>query len=114
MMKTIININHKELSKKQYPDNFNHKYLCCTNILLVIPLFIFLFNKHEINDNSKVEYLLASLLILTIIFSQLFWHNPIKYSNIHKIVCYPSVWFGESVNNDTIDLCPPDWVRIQV
>jgi hypothetical protein len=85
MMKTIININHKELSKKQYPYNFNHKYLCCTNILLIIPLFIFLFNKHEIKDNLKAEYLLASLLTLTIVFSQFFWNNPIRYSNIHKI-----------------------------
>ena len=36
------------------------------------------------------------------------------YFNLHndKIVCYPSVWFGESVNNNTTDLCPLDWVKI--
>lgn len=31
-----------------------------------------------------------------------------------KIVCYPSVWFGKSVNNDTKDLCPPEWIKIKI
>jgi hypothetical protein len=29
-----------------------------------------------------------------------------------KIVCYPSVWFGERANNNTMDLCPPEWSKI--
>ena len=38
------------------------------------------------------------------------------YFNTHKdkVVCYPSVWFGEVAKNDTRDLCPPEWVRVQV
>ena len=32
-----------------------------------------------------MEYLLASFLIIIIIFSQFFWDNPIKQSTIHKI-----------------------------
>jgi len=38
------------------------------------------------------------------------------YFNFYKdkIVCYPSVWFGEKANNDTRDLCPPDWKKIPV
>ena len=38
------------------------------------------------------------------------------YFNPHKdkVVCYPSVWFGEVARNDTRDLCPPEWVRVQV
>jgi hypothetical protein len=37
------------------------------------------------------------------------------YFNAHddKIVCYPSVWFGERANHDTSDLCPPTWNKIQ-
>jgi len=31
-----------------------------------------------------------------------------------KIICYPSVWFGNVANNNTKDLCPPNWNRIQV
>lgn len=29
-----------------------------------------------------------------------------------KVICYPSVWFGEHANINTKDLCPPDWIKI--
>jgi len=31
-----------------------------------------------------------------------------------KIICYPSVWFGEIAKNNTKDLCPREWNRIEV
>lgn len=31
-----------------------------------------------------------------------------------KIICYPSVWFGEMAKHNTKDLCPKEWVRIDV
>jgi hypothetical protein len=31
-----------------------------------------------------------------------------------KIICYPSVWFGEVSKINTKDLCPPEWNRISV
>jgi hypothetical protein len=31
-----------------------------------------------------------------------------------KIVCYPSVWFGPSINNDTRDLCPSTFVKVEI
>ena len=31
-----------------------------------------------------------------------------------KIICYPSVWFGEIAKNNTKDLCPQEWNRIPV
>ena len=58
----------------------NYNILCYTNLLLIISLVYFLFNKHIF-----IEYILALFLIITIIFSQLFWNNPIKHSKIHKI-----------------------------
>ena len=61
--------------------NTNHKYLRYTNLLLVITLLYFLLNKNK----QFMEYVLASSLIPTIIFSQFFWNNPIKQSIIHKI-----------------------------
>jgi hypothetical protein len=61
--------------------NTNHKCLCYTNLLLVISLVYFYFNKNK----PLIEYVLASSLIPTIICSQLFWYNPIKKSKIHKI-----------------------------
>ena len=42
------------------------------------------------------------------------WWAAYLNSNYDKIVCYPSVWFGAVANNDTRDLCPPNWIKIQV
>ena len=56
-------------------------YLCITNILLVISFIFFI-----INSNKNVaECYLSICLLLTILFSQLFWRNPKKHSMIHKI-----------------------------
>ena len=75
---------YKKLKNKQKnKQKTNHKYLCYTNLLLSISFFYFVFNIHE--ETPYIEYVLASFLIITIIFSQLFWNNPIQKSNIHKI-----------------------------
>ena len=42
------------------------------------------------------------------------WWSAYLNSHYDKIVCYPSVWFGAVVNNDTTDLCPQNWIKIQV
>ena len=42
------------------------------------------------------------------------WWAAYFNANSDKIVCYPSVWFGKAANNDTRDLCPPDWVKVKV
>jgi len=42
------------------------------------------------------------------------WWSAYLNTNADKIVCYPSVWFGKVANNDTRDLCQPDWVRVKV
>ena len=30
-----------------------------------------------------------------------------------KIICYPSIWFGPSAPNNTKDLCPKEWNKIE-
>jgi len=65
--------------------NANHKCLQCTNLLLIISIFYFLYTKPTLKEKHMIEYLLATFLIVTIAFSQLFWNNPIKHSKIHKI-----------------------------
>ena len=75
----------KSKTKNKYPDNTEHKYLQYTNLLLIISIFYFLYSKPTIKEKPKIEYLLAVFLIITIVFSQLFWHEPIKHSKIHKI-----------------------------
>jgi len=32
--------------------------------------------------------------------------------NIHKKVCYPSIWFGDSIQNDVSDIFPVEWYKI--
>lgn len=42
------------------------------------------------------------------------WWAAYFNSFIDKIVCYPSVWFGEIAKNNTKDLCPSEWNKILV
>jgi hypothetical protein len=74
------------LIKKQSNKNnkTNHKYLCYTILLLIISILYFKFNLQEKKETPFFEYILALLLII-IIFSQIFWNNPIKNSIMHKI-----------------------------
>jgi hypothetical protein len=41
------------------------------------------------------------------------WWAAYFNSRSDKIVCYPSVWFGPSANNNTKDLCPNEWIKIE-
>jgi hypothetical protein len=42
------------------------------------------------------------------------WWSAYFNRNPEKIVCYPSVWFGEKLAQqcNTKDLCPDDWVKV--
>ena len=42
------------------------------------------------------------------------WWGAYFNTNPNKIVCYPSVWFGELVRHNTIDLCPNEWNKISI
>jgi hypothetical protein len=63
----------------------NHKYLCYTILLLLISIFYFLYKIYDLPELPILEMILACFLIITIVFSQLFWNNPIQHSMIHKI-----------------------------
>jgi hypothetical protein len=42
------------------------------------------------------------------------WFGAYFNPTADKVVCYPSVWFGENlVEHDTRDLYPPEWTRIE-
>ena len=41
------------------------------------------------------------------------WWGAYFNANSNKIICYPSLWFGPLANNNTKDLCPPEWIKIQ-
>lgn len=42
------------------------------------------------------------------------WWGAYFNRTTDKMVCYPSSWFGPSSKNNTNDLCPPEWTKIDV
>jgi len=111
--------------KSLYPENnYIILYFCedddietVTNSInelkVLFPEYVFLRG-----DNTLVDWeqmLLMSLCRHNIIANSTFsWWGAYFNSNEDKIVCYPSVWFGKIVNNDTSDLCPDSWIKISV
>ena len=55
--------------------------LCITSGLFLIPLLIYFLS----NNKNLEKNVLAIFLCLCLLFSQLFWYNPICNSFIHKI-----------------------------
>jgi hypothetical protein len=73
----------------------------------------FNFKRGENSLEDWEQLLLMSCCHHNIIANSSFsWWAAYFNSNKDKIVCYPSVWFGESANIDTKDLCPIEWVKI--
>jgi hypothetical protein len=110
-------------STNQYRE-FNILYFCedsdIDDVLTIInklvdkfPMYNFTREFNSIEDWQQM--LLMSCCHHNIIANSSFsWWSAYFNSNRDKIVCYPSVWFGQAVNNDTSDLCPPDWTKIRV
>jgi hypothetical protein len=69
-------------------------------------------------DNTLADWeqlLLMSCCHHNVIANSTFsWWAAYLNSWKDKIVCYPSVWFGNIANHDTKDLCPEEWIKIQV
>ena len=69
-------------------------------------------------DNTLADWqqmLLMSCCHHNIIANSSFsWWGAYFNSRDDKIVCYPSVWFGPSAHHDTSDLCPPEWIKINL
>lgn len=83
--KTKQNKSKTKTKTKSKTKTKNHKYLRYTNILLVLSILFFIYKTTQETQPNQLETILATSLIGTIVFSQLFWNNPIKHSIIHKI-----------------------------
>ena len=104
--------------------NFTILYFCedcdIDDVMVIInkltinyPLYNFKRGLNTLEDWQQM--LLMSCCHHNIIANSSFsWWSAYLNTNADKIVCYPSVWFGQVANNDTKDLCPPDWMRVNV
>jgi len=73
------------------------------------------FIKVDDNIDDWKQMLLMSLCNHNIIANSSFsWWGAYFNSNAEKIVCYPNIWFGPSIKNDTKDLCPNNWNKIVI
>ena len=59
--------------------------LCFTSILFLTGVYFFIIKIQNQVQFQPPEYFLATLLIICTIVSVLFWSNPIKDSQMHKI-----------------------------
>jgi len=115
--KTLSHIQNKKPSQ-----SFTIFYFCeevdIEDVLQIIkPLSLkFVDYNFERGDNSLEDWeqmLLMSACHHNIIANSSFsWWAAYLNTWEDKIVCYPSVWFGQSANIDTRDLCPDDWKKI--
>ncbi len=71
----------------------------------------------RVEDSLKdwEQMLLMSCCDHNIIANSTFsWWGAYFNTNAKRIVCYPSLWFGEKLQHNTVDLFPSNWVKIQL
>lgn len=77
------------------------------------PNYTFIRGENTLEDCQQM--LLMSCCHHNIIANSSFsWWGAYFNSWSDKIVCYPSIWFGDALNHNTSDLCPPEWNKIMV
>ena len=109
--------------KSKFPEtNFSILYFCedadvndvqitIHNLENIFPNYKFTRDTNTLSDWQQMLYM--SLCRHNIIANSSFsWWGAYFNANANKIVCYPSVWFGQTANIDTRDLCPQEWVKM--
>jgi hypothetical protein len=116
--------NSLNFIKNKRSESFNILYFCEDNdiddVILKInslqnefPEYKFIRGDNRLEDWEQMLFM--SCCHHNIIANSSFsWCGAYFNSSIDKIICYPSVWFGKAANNNTNDLCPPEWNKINV
>ena len=112
------------ISQNNPMKEYNIFFFCEENdlehVLNVINQLIIKFPNYKFirGDNTLADWeqmLLMSFCHHNIIANSTFsWWGAYFNSHPDKIVCYPSVWFGPTLEHNMKDLCPPEWVKITV
>jgi hypothetical protein len=120
-IKTIINNMDKSITKRVlvfYEKNDFNQVNTIIKLLLdqsfITNTFVeFVFINTDIPDWKQL--LLMSNCDHNIIANSTFsWWGAYFNQNPNKAVCYPDIWFGpELSNNNTRDLCPDTWTKIE-
>lgn len=76
------------------------------------PNYTFIRGENSLEDWEQM--LLMSCCHHNIIANSSFsWWSAYFNNWNDKIVLYPSIWFGPTIQHNTKDLCPPEWNKIQ-
>jgi hypothetical protein len=112
----------KYIQTKKCPQIFNILYFCENDdheeVLLSIQKLKIKFPQFNFDRGAYIlddweQLLLMSCCHHNIIANSSFsWWAAYFNSNLDKIVCYPATWFGKLSKNNTRDLFPKEWVKI--
>jgi len=110
--------------QNRFPDQTFDVYYFCEDVdtdevlgiiqKLEVAFSLFKFIRGENSLADWEQLLLMSCCHHNIIANSSFsWWAAYLNNREDKVVCYPAVWFGPFVNNDTKDLCPTEWTVIE-
>ncbi len=92
-------------------DDLNEVQITISYLSEKFPQLTFIRGENTLQDWEQM--LLMSCCHHNIIANSSFsWWSAYFNSWADKIVCYPSVWFGDIANINTKDLCPLNWTKI--
>jgi len=92
-------------------DDLNEVQITISYLSEKFPQLTFIRGENTLQDWEQM--LLMSCCHHNVIANSSFsWWSAYFNSWADKIVCYPSVWFGETANINTKDLCPLNWTKI--